>query len=133
MNLDDYHFFYSLIIAAINDNYAIKISFLFSRLFGENVAVISVSSLHFSSPGEHKAFFGCGVGFNFGHCYKNLVKQLFLFYWSNHHYHPLTFQFGHLLCLSVVLKFESKSKEKFLSLLREKYRTSSEEDVGLHF
>ncbi len=45
----------------------IQISLTLFGLFGENVAVISVFSLHFSRSGKCKALFGTGDGLDFWH------------------------------------------------------------------
>ena len=45
----------------------VEISLLLLGLLGENVAVISVSSLDFSRSGKRKALFGTGVGFKLWH------------------------------------------------------------------
>ncbi len=70
MNLGDNHLFDPPGVASVSYNDLVEVPFLLCRLLCENVAVISVSSLHFSSSGKHEALFGTGVGLHFGHCYK---------------------------------------------------------------
>ena len=45
----------------------VKIPFLLLCLLGENVAVISVSSLDLARSGKRKALFGTGVGLKLWH------------------------------------------------------------------
>ena len=45
----------------------VEISLLLLGLLGENVAVISVSSLNFSRSGKREALFGTGIGFKLCH------------------------------------------------------------------
>ena len=51
----DQQFFDSLDVHAVNDSDVVKVAFLLFGLLGENVAVISVSSLDLSRSGERKA------------------------------------------------------------------------------
>ena len=53
--LTDQQFFDSRDIHAVYDCYVVKVAFLLFGLLGENVAVISVSSLDLSRSGERKA------------------------------------------------------------------------------
>ena len=57
-------------IVLVKDCEVVKISFLLLRLLGENVAVVSVSSLDFARSGKRKALFGTGVRFKLCHCVK---------------------------------------------------------------
>ena len=50
---------------------------------------------------------------------------------SNHHDHPLALKLRHLLGASVLLKFQSETEEKLLSLLGVDDGTSLEEHRGL--
>ena len=49
----------------------VKIAFLLLGLLGENVAVISVSSLDFARSGKREALFGTGVRFKLWHFTKS--------------------------------------------------------------
>ena len=57
----------SLHVNRINDCKVIEIAFLFFGLLGENVAVVSVSSLDFTRSGERKTLLGTGIGLHFRH------------------------------------------------------------------
>ena len=52
MNLGDNHLLDPPGVASICYDHLVEVPFLLCRLLGENVAVISVSSLHFSSSGK---------------------------------------------------------------------------------
>ena len=51
----------------MKDGEVVEIAFLLLRLLGENVAVISMSSLDLSRTGKREALFGTGVGLNLWH------------------------------------------------------------------
>ena len=48
----------------------VKISLAFLGLLGEDVAVISVLPLDFSSSGKRETLFGTGDGLKLCHCFK---------------------------------------------------------------
>ena len=84
MNLGDNHFFDPLGVTCICNDHLVEVPFLLCRLLGENVAVVSVSSLHFSSsvlftfpvPVSTKRFLAPELVFILGIVTINLVKLL---------------------------------------------------------
>ena len=74
MNLGDNHFFDPLGVTCICNDHLVEVPFLLCRLLGENVAVVSVSSLHFSSSA--KRFLAPELVFILGIVTINLVKLL---------------------------------------------------------
>lgn len=51
-----------------------EVAFLFRRLFGQDVTVISVLTLDLSCAGEGKTLLRRGIGFHFRHCRKWLIS-----------------------------------------------------------
>ena len=99
-----------------------KVPFLLVGLLGENVAVISVSSLDLAGSGERKTLLRTGIRFHFRHfrkIYLLVVNVSFFGNRTDHHDHPLSFQLGQLLYLAVIFEFDGEPQQELLSLLRE--------------
>ncbi len=65
--LKDKKLFYTTLVNLVKDCEVVKIPFLLLGLLGENVAVISMSSLDFSRSGKRKALFCTGIGLKLCH------------------------------------------------------------------
>ena len=138
--LENEKLLYTTLVDLVEDCEVVQIPFLLLGLLGENVAVVSVSSLDFARSGKRKALFGTGVGLKLCHLFNLLIVNnilihhgLFLLNGSDHHDHPLAFQLRHAFRPAVIFEREHKTQEQFLSLVRELDGTSAEEDRSLDF
>ena len=71
--LENEKLFYTTLVNLVEDCEVVKIPFLLLGLLGENVAVVSVSSLDFARSGKRKALFGTGVGLKLCHLFNLLI------------------------------------------------------------